>query len=90
MESFVACSSSAEGHAAALMAGTDAACVSFQELPRAVGAGLVSEDAIDAAARRYLAARLVHCIQNPLPFFPKSRHQHGLDILVLMLVGKTA
>ena len=22
--------------------------------------------------------------------FPNSRHQHGLDILILMLVGKTA
>ncbi len=50
-------SSSAEGHAAALLAGTDAACVAFQELPGAVRGGLVREADVDAAARRYLAAR---------------------------------
>ena len=50
-------SSSAAGHAAALLAGTDAACVAFQELPGAVRGGLVREADVDAAARRYLAAR---------------------------------
>ena len=50
-------SSSAAGHAAALLAGPDAAGVAFQELPGAVRGGLVREADVDAAARRYLAAR---------------------------------
>ncbi len=48
-------SSSAEGHAAALLAGTDAACVAFQELPGAVRGGLVREADVDHVVSRACA-----------------------------------
>ncbi|KAK9837275.1 hypothetical protein WJX81_002841 [Elliptochloris bilobata] len=69
--------SSAEGHAAALLAGTDAACVSFQELPEAVRRGLIVEADIDAALQRYLAARFRLGVFDPPERLPWAKMGPG-------------
>ena len=73
------CSSSAEGNADALRAGTDMACESYATLNQSLTQGLVSEEDINRAVARVLTSKFNLGLFDPPSDVPYTAI--GLDIL---------